>query len=164
MKYLFGFCLVVIVVLAVASPADVLAQTGVQIPNPIRCNDINCLVSQIIRYILGTIAVIATFMFIWGGLMMLTSGGNADRVRKARETLAWASIGLVVIMLSWAIISFVLKGITNTATTSTPPATGCCRDAAGSCQDGFTAAQCSASAGSFYSGQACSSLPPGTCI
>jgi len=90
------------------------ASSTVSIPNPIKCNDATCIISQVIRYILGVIAVIATLMFIWGGVMMLTSAGNADRVRQAKETLAWAAIGIVVILMSWGIIRFVLAGLLNT--------------------------------------------------
>lgn len=86
----------------------------VTLPNPISCNDATCLISQIVRYILGIIAVIATLMFVWGGVMMLTSGGNADQVKRAKETLTWAAIGVIVIMLSWVIIKAVLQALTKT--------------------------------------------------
>lgn len=110
--------------LLVLLPMATMAATGttspspsgdtVVIPNPIACNDATCLISQVIRYILGTIAIIATLMFIWGGVMMLTSGGNAEQVKKAKETLVWAAIGVAVILLSWVIIKFVLTGIAGT--------------------------------------------------
>lgn len=86
----------------------------VSIPNPIACNDATCLISQIIRYILGIVAIIATLMFIWGGVMMLTSGGNSDQVKKAKETLVWAAIGVVVILISWVVIRFVLSTVAGT--------------------------------------------------
>lgn len=83
----------------------------VEIPNPIACDNAACLIGQIIRYILGIIAILATFMFIWGGVTMMTSAGNAERVRQAKETLAWAAIGVVMVLISWAVIRFVLEGI-----------------------------------------------------
>ena len=95
-----------------ATPAaSAQATASVTLLNPITCGDATCLISQVIRYILGTIAIIATLMFIWGGIMMLTSGGNAEQVKKARETLVWATIGIIVILLSWVIIQFVLKTV-----------------------------------------------------
>ena len=106
-KRLLTFALLLIIGLAFAAP--VMAQTS--LPNPIRCADATCLISQVIRYILGVIAILATLMFIWGGVMMITSEGNADRVKKAKETLTWAAIGIVVILLSWAIIQFVIEGL-----------------------------------------------------
>ncbi|MBI5467400.1 MAG: hypothetical protein HY975_04290 [Candidatus Kerfeldbacteria bacterium] len=109
---LIVFGLLMVIVPAVA--ADPATSDTVTLPNPIYCNSATCLISQIVRYVLGTIAIIATLMFVWGGYMMLTSGGNADQVKKAKETLAWASIGIIVILLSWTIIRFVLAGIAGT--------------------------------------------------
>lgn len=107
-RLILGLCtLAAVAGLCWAQPT--LAQ--VSIPNPIACNDATCLIGQVIRYILGVIAILATLMFIWGGVMMLTSGGNADRIRQAKETLAWAAIGVVVIILSWGIILFVLQSL-----------------------------------------------------
>lgn len=89
--------------------------TTVTIPNPIPCADATCVISQVIKYVLGSIALIATGMFIWGGVLMLTSGGNEKRVEQAKETLAWAAIGIVVIILSWAIIRYLLSSLVNSA-------------------------------------------------
>lgn len=101
------------------SGSSAAATTGssatVELPNPIACSDATCLIGQVVRYILGSIAVVATLMFVWGGVMMLTSGGNADQVKRAKETLVWAAIGVVVILLSWLIIKTVLQALTNTS-------------------------------------------------
>jgi hypothetical protein len=113
LSLLFAFSAPLVAVAQSAAPSQSSGST-VEIPNPIACADVNCLVTQVIRYILGVIAIIATIMFIWGGVMMLTSAGNAERVKRAKETLAWASIGIVVIILSWAIIRFVLQGLVGT--------------------------------------------------
>lgn len=117
MKRWFSILILVLTLLVVAAPIMADGPTGgtstVTIPNPISCNDATCLISQVIRYILGVIAILATLMFIWGGIMMLTSAGNADRVKRAKETLAWAAIGIVVILMSWGIIRFVLAGLLN---------------------------------------------------
>lgn len=104
--------LIALAVPLIARGADV--GTTVGLPNPITCATASCLISQVVRYILGVIAVIATLMFIWGGVMMLTSGGNAEQVKRAKETLTWAAIGIVVILASWMIIKFVLQSIAGT--------------------------------------------------
>lgn len=86
------------------------AKTGISIPNPLgNCNDASCVITRIIRAILGVVAVVATFMFIWGGVLMLTSGGNERQVRQAKDTLTWAAIGIIVIIVSWSIIRFILE-------------------------------------------------------
>lgn len=96
-----------IAIIALAQPAV----AAVSIPNPISCDTAQCLITQVIRYIFGIIAVLATFMFVWGGVLMLTSAGNAQRVKQAKETLTYAAIGIVVILLSWSVVQFVIKGI-----------------------------------------------------
>ncbi len=117
MKRFLPFVLALIIMVGFAGPvfADVSGGgSAVTIPNPIACADANCLISQVIRYILGIIAILATLMFIWGGVMMLTSAGNADRVKQAKETLGWAAIGIIVILISWGVIRFVLAGLIST--------------------------------------------------
>ncbi len=100
-----------------ALAAEGTSGSSVWLPNPIQCNDLICLFLSVIRMVLGAIGVFALFMFIYGGFMMLSSGGNAERVQKAKETLVWATLGIVVILGSWVFLSFVLK----TTTTITGP-------------------------------------------
>jgi hypothetical protein len=93
------------------------AGVGISIPNPLgNCNTATCLITRIIKSILGIVAVIATIMFVWGGIMMLTSGGNERQVKQAKDTLVWAAIGLVIIIISWTLIKFVLESIIGAAT------------------------------------------------
>lgn len=54
--------------------------------------------------ILGTVAVI---IIIIAGFRFVTANGNKDSVAKARNTILYAAIGLVVAILSYAIVTFV---------------------------------------------------------
>lgn len=104
----FALLALVLVSLTLIAP---MASAQISIPNPITCDTAQCLIAQVIRYIFGIIAVLATFMFVWGGVLMLTSAGNAQRVKQAKDTLTYAAIGIVVILLSWSVVQFVIKGI-----------------------------------------------------
>jgi hypothetical protein len=68
----------------------------------------------LIRYgesALFAIAVIAALFFLtWGGILWTTSGGDKEKVDKARKTIIYAIIGLVVTVLAYAIVNFV-KGL-----------------------------------------------------
>jgi cytochrome bd-type quinol oxidase subunit 2 len=66
------------------------------------------------RSLIGLVAVAATFMFIYGGIMMLTSGGNEKRVASAKETLKWTALGLVFIFLAGAILRLVYQSFGKT--------------------------------------------------
>lgn len=129
-KLRLSLCSLALVVALVAPAAALEAQTTpstgttstkISIPNPIKCDTASCLISQVIRTILGVVAVVATGMFVWGGVLMLTSGGNERRVTQAKETLVWAAIGIVVIMVSWILIRFVLDALVGQNSNNSSP-------------------------------------------
>jgi len=81
------------------------------LPNPMKCDNLLCLFIQIIRLLLGAVGIFALFVFMWGGFLMLTSAGNAEKVKKAKDTLIWASLGIVTILASWAIIRYLMQAV-----------------------------------------------------
>lgn len=94
-------------------PLLVFADGSTELPNPIACGSLACVFISTIRILLGAIGVFALFMFMWGGFLMLTSAGSPETVKKAKDTLIWASLGMVVIIASWAFISYFLKIFTG---------------------------------------------------
>jgi hypothetical protein len=69
------------------------------------------LYGRIIRAFLGAMGATALFFFIFGGLKLLASQGNQEKVKSGRDTLLWAAIGLVVAFSSYIILRFVIKAI-----------------------------------------------------
>jgi hypothetical protein len=66
---------------------------------------------EILAIFFGIAAVIAVLMIIVGALMFVTSGGNSDNATKARETITYAVIGLVVALFAEGIVAFVLGNV-----------------------------------------------------
>ena len=62
-------------------------------------------VINIILYVLGSLAVL---VIIYSGILYVMSGGDANNVTKAKNTLMYAVIGLVVALLAYAIVNFVI--------------------------------------------------------
>lgn len=84
----------------------------IALPNPLgNQSDPQVIIGLVIRVVLGMVGSVALVFFIYGGLMMMTSAGNMDRVTKGRNTLVWASIGLVVIFTSYALVGFIIRSI-----------------------------------------------------
>jgi hypothetical protein len=65
------------------------------------------LFSNIINAALMFSGAVAIAFIVVSGLKLLTSGGDQKKVADAKGTLTWAIIGLVVILLSFAIIKFI---------------------------------------------------------
>lgn len=81
---------------------------AVQINNPIQVNSAAELAGLIIKTLLGLVGIIALIYFILGGFMWMTAAGNQEKIKKGRDTLVWATIGLVIIFASYSIVYFVL--------------------------------------------------------
>jgi len=85
---------------SVVSLNNPLASAGVTTPQQ--------LIGKIISAVLGVIGSIALLMFIFGGLVWMTAGGNEKKVSQGRDILMWAAIGLIIIFISYAAVRFLL--------------------------------------------------------
>lgn len=65
---------------------------------------------KMINTLLLIVALVATVMVIYAGLMLVLNAGNESRVAKAKTTLLWAIIGLVVSLAAFALVS-ITQGI-----------------------------------------------------
>lgn len=74
-------------------------------------------IASILIFIVGAIAVI---MLIIGGLRYVLSAGDSKNVTAAKDTILYAIVGIVVALLSLALVNFVTSSINKT---STPAAT-----------------------------------------
>ena len=63
---------------------------------------------NILIYIAGAIAVI---VIIVGGIKYVTSGGDSSQMSNAKNTILYAVIGLVVVVMAYGIVQFVLANI-----------------------------------------------------
>lgn len=63
---------------------------------------------QIISYIMGFLALAATAAVVFAGIQMILSFGNAEQAQKAKAFLGRAVIGFIVIIVSLAIVNFVI--------------------------------------------------------
>ncbi len=81
--------------------------------DPLNYIGVNGLAARLIGVILSVVGSIALLMFIWGGFQWLSSAGEPDRVKKGKETLKWAVIGLAVILMAYVMVNAVVSGLTT---------------------------------------------------
>ncbi|MCG2686654.1 pilin [Candidatus Parcubacteria bacterium] len=80
-----------------------------KLSNPLGTKSIPVIIGNIIKTFLGIIGTISLVMFIYGGLLMLTSAGKPGQIQRGQQTLVWASLGILVVFTSYAILRFVFS-------------------------------------------------------
>lgn len=71
------------------------------------------LAQNVIKYILGISGSLALLVFIYGGFLWLTSGGEQKRIQQGMDTLTHGAIGLAIVFGSWVIVNFVVIALTK---------------------------------------------------
>ena len=68
---------------------------------------------SMVNYFTGFLGFLATLAFIYAGVLWILSGGNDESITKAKKIMTYAALGIVVVLLSFSIVTF----ITNSAGT-----------------------------------------------
>lgn len=87
------------------------APEPITITNPLNVSTPQLLIGRVINSILGVVGSLALVMFVYGGLIWMTSSGSSDQVKKGKDILIWAAVGLVIIFSAYGIIRFVIQGV-----------------------------------------------------
>ena len=69
---------------------------------------------EIIGLVLSFIGVLFLILLIYAGLSWMTSGGSPEKVKKARDLMINATIGLVIVLSAYAIVAFIGDYLTST--------------------------------------------------
>jgi hypothetical protein len=83
--------------------------------SPVGETDVPTIIGNVIKAVLGVIGAVALFMFVYGGILLLSSGGRPDQIKKGKDVLIWAIIGIAVILASYALVEFIISALTATA-------------------------------------------------
>ncbi|MBU1350244.1 IPT/TIG domain-containing protein, partial [Patescibacteria group bacterium] len=82
--------------------------------------DPRVMVARIIQIFLGFLGIIAVILTMYAGWMYMTADGDDERINKAKAILKNAVIGLIIILLSFAIVSLVLNKLLDATTGGGP--------------------------------------------
>ena len=90
---------------------EVLRANGCKTDSP----DLENVVVNIINGVVGALALVAVIFIVVGGVNYMTSTGDAGKIQKAKNTILYAAIGLVICVLAFAIVNFVIANILNSS-------------------------------------------------
>lgn len=71
----------------------------------LRC--IPVLFNNVIRGALSFVGITALFFIVYAGFSFVNSGGDPKKVQGARQIMTYAIIGLIIVLLSFAILFFI---------------------------------------------------------
>ncbi len=71
-------------------------------------DDIAALLGNVINLLLFISGVIAVLVIVIGGIRYITSDGDPAAASKAKNTIIYALVGLVIAIMSYSIVNFVI--------------------------------------------------------
>ena len=83
------------------------ATAGVNGANYGIARDPRAVVAQIIKIFLGTIGILFLAYTLYAGFLILTSGGNEEKIGQAKKMIFYAVIGVIITLTSYSITTFV---------------------------------------------------------
>ena len=66
-------------------------------------------VVDIVDYFLGFAGLLAVVFIVYAGVLMIQAQGEDEDTEKGKKILTWAVLGLLLIMLSYAIVQMVVS-------------------------------------------------------
>ena len=93
------------------SPCTSLAECNIPDNAPGTEKDLVTRIVDIINVIVGVVGILAVIVIVIGAILFVVSTGEAAKTTRARNTILYGVIGLVVSMLAFAIVNFVSKAV-----------------------------------------------------
>ena len=75
-------------------------------------------IGSIVSAVIAILGVVAIIFIVVGGIGYMTSTGDAGKVKKAKDTILYACIGLIICALAFAITQFVISTLNNATSTT----------------------------------------------
>jgi len=75
---------------------------------------LRALVLRMVNYFLTFLGVIAVIMIIYGGVTYVTAAGKDEAVGNAKKIIMYALIGIIIVLLSFALVNTILGAGTGT--------------------------------------------------
>ncbi|MFA5880514.1 MAG: hypothetical protein WC860_10180 [Candidatus Margulisiibacteriota bacterium] len=80
--------------------------------------DVKVVALNILKTVLTFIAVIMVALLMAAGFKYMTSGGNETQMKEAMGQIKALFVGLLIILASWSIVSYMLKWLVCSTTTT----------------------------------------------
>lgn len=96
---------------ALLQPGDNVGSVAEETQNE---GSLRALVLRMVNYFLTFLGVIAVIMIIYGGVTYVTAAGKDEAVGNAKKIIMYALIGIIIVLLSFALVNTILGAGTGT--------------------------------------------------
>lgn len=83
------------------------ASPGLQIDNPLQCEDGTECVSNLLGGLVVLAAPVAAIIILIGGFQIMASGGNEEKLKAGKATILYAALGYGIILLAGGAASII---------------------------------------------------------
>lgn len=83
------------------------------------CGDPGVMATNAIQWVIGMAGIVAVIFIVYGGVGYMTSNGDPGKVKKSRDAIVYAGIGLIIVAIAEIITAFVTNTIKDAAINTT---------------------------------------------
>lgn len=76
-------------------------------PEPAGLTAIEKLFAQVIRISVALAFMALLVMLVWAGIKFLTSGGEPKALQSATQTITWALLGMLFLIIAWLVLQLI---------------------------------------------------------
>jgi len=76
-------------------------------------NGIPIIIGKVVGALLAFVGVLFFILMIYGGFLWMTARGNEQEVTKAKDLIVSATIGLIIVLASYAITAYIGNALTT---------------------------------------------------
>lgn len=81
-------------------------------------SDLKEFILKVVNYGLGFLGLLAVLIVIYGGVLYVTAAGEEENAGKGKKAIMYATIGLLIVMGSFAFVNTIIKSATGTGETT----------------------------------------------
>lgn len=93
----------------VSADSKAQVQSGVDMTGASSSMDVPGVIAAAVNFLSVVVGALSVIMIIVAGFKYVTSGGDSGKVTSAKNTIVYAVVGLIIVILAQAIVKFVLE-------------------------------------------------------
>ncbi|MDD3301488.1 MAG: hypothetical protein PHR57_01790 [Patescibacteria group bacterium] len=109
--FIFSFLLAFPFAVKAETKLQIIKNEGAYENGNYQLTDVQAMVVEFSNIILQIVGVLTFAMFIYGGVLFLTSAGNPNTVKNAKKIIVAAIVGLIIVFVSYTAVQFFIGTI-----------------------------------------------------